>query len=279
MTAPAARPGLLLHLAGPLQSWGEHSRFNDRDTARFPTRSGIIGLIAAAQGRRRDEPLDDLRRLRVAVRTDRPGTLLRDFHTVGGGQPTKLTVTTAEGTKRTGMTATLVTHRYYLQDAAFTVALTAGSDTTLLSACEQALSNPHWPPYLGRRSCPPEGPLLITPSDDAWRELTHLPLHECCHPRRDGRPVTGLLPVVFTADEPLDALPVPPGCAVHGRESSSEINDEPISFQPLDRRYLGRTVYRRTLRMPLDRCAGLGIHYLEGLRGHLDAGTRLEATS
>jgi CRISPR system Cascade subunit CasD len=278
MTGYATRPGLLLHLAGSLQSWGEHSRFNDRDTARFPTRSGIIGLIAAAQGRRRGEPLDDLRRLRVAVRADRPGTLLRDFHTVGGGQPAKLTVSTAEGNKRSGMTATLVTHRYYLQDAAFTVALTADGDTNLLTACEQALRAPYWPPYLGRRSCPPEGPVLVATSQDAWRELTHLPLHESRRPRRDGRLVTDLLPVVFTADEPLDGLSIPPGCAVHGRESSSEINDEPVSFQPLDRRYLGRTVYRRTLRMPLDRCAGLGVRYLEGLRSHLGAGPHQEVT-
>ena len=44
----APEPGLLLRLAGPLQSWGERSHFNERDTARFPTRSGVIGMLAAA---------------------------------------------------------------------------------------------------------------------------------------------------------------------------------------------------------------------------------------
>ena len=59
-TPRAPEPGLLLRLAGPLQSWGMLSHFNERDTARFPTRSGVIGLLAAALGIARDEPLDGL---------------------------------------------------------------------------------------------------------------------------------------------------------------------------------------------------------------------------
>ncbi|MGI5473350.1 CRISPR-associated protein Cas5 [Streptomyces sp. CA-132043] len=43
--------GLLLRLAGPLQAWGTSSAFRDRDTAAHPTRSGLIGLLAAAAGR------------------------------------------------------------------------------------------------------------------------------------------------------------------------------------------------------------------------------------
>lgn len=270
MTVRTPRPGLLLHLSGPLQSWGEHSRFNERDTARFPTRSGLIGLLAAALGRTRDEPPDDLRRLRFAVRTDRPGTMLRDFHTVGGGRPNKLTVITAEGNHRTGDTGTLVSNRYYLQDAAFTVAVTAhDTDSGLLASCGQALREPRWPPYLGRRSCPPAGPLYLASVPDAWHELTALPLHEHAEPRRDGRRVRGALPVSFYADEPLDTLPIPAGCTAFGEQSSSTINDEPVSFASLDRRYLGRTLHRRTLLMPTTRCKGLGPTYLAELHRHL----------
>ncbi|WP_138900819.1 type I-E CRISPR-associated protein Cas5/CasD, partial [Streptomyces albidochromogenes] len=126
---PAAEPGLLLRLTGPLQSWGLHSHFNDRDTAAFPTRSGVIGMLAAALGRGRDQPIDDLTTLQMTVRTDRPGVPLRDLHTVGGGLPGKATVTTGEGKKRPGDTGTLLTHRNYLADAAFTVALTTPQAT------------------------------------------------------------------------------------------------------------------------------------------------------
>ncbi len=72
---------LLLRLAAPLQSWGVASKFDTRDTAREPTKSGVIGLLAAALGRSRTESLDDLKELRFGVRIDQPGTFLRDFHT------------------------------------------------------------------------------------------------------------------------------------------------------------------------------------------------------
>lgn len=254
-----------MHLSAPLQSWGEGSRFNHRDTARFPTRSGVIGLIAAAAGRRREQGLDDLRALRIAVRADRPGTVMRDFHTVGGGMPARLTVATAEGKRRPGETSTLVSHRYYLQDAAFTLALTTTREhTELLDLCETALSDPVWPPYLGRRSCPPAGPLLLTRSPDAWRDLTHLPLHRT-HPKNPDKAV----PVVFRADEPLHNLPLPPGATLEQREITAHLNDEPVSFDPLDRRYLGRTVHQRTAHLPPGQCAGYGPAYLTALYGHL----------
>lgn len=73
---------LVLRLAGPMQSWGSRSQFNRRDTDDQPTKSGIVGLLAAAAGRRRGDPIEDLVGLRLAVRVDQPGTLLRDYHTV-----------------------------------------------------------------------------------------------------------------------------------------------------------------------------------------------------
>ena len=41
---------LLLRLAGPLQAWGVKSRFTVRSTELEPTRSGIIGMLAAGIG-------------------------------------------------------------------------------------------------------------------------------------------------------------------------------------------------------------------------------------
>ncbi|WP_344462695.1 type I-E CRISPR-associated protein Cas5/CasD [Kitasatospora kazusensis] len=268
----ATGPGLLLHLAGPLQSWGERSQFNERDTAPFPTRSGIIGLLASALGRTRDQPVHDLARLSLTVRTDRPGVLLRDLHTVGGGLRGKDTVTTAEGKKRSGATATLLSHRYYLADAAFTAAVTGPhADAALLQDCARALQAPKWPPYLGRRSCPPEGPLLIGLLDQPLHHLVRLPLASRAR-SADGASVR----VVFHGDQPLDRLP---GAAsgtdgADGTAPAGQINDDPLGFHPRTRSYRARARYQRTLTLPAIQCAGLGTAYLTTLADYLDQHTR-----
>jgi CRISPR system Cascade subunit CasD len=128
---------LLLRLAAPLQSWGSDAKFERRGTERVPTKSGVIGMIAAALGRRRSESVEDLLRLRFGVRVDREGTLLRDFHTA---RRDKLAY---------------VTYRYYLADAVFLVGL-EGTDEEL-TVIDRALCQPAYPLFLGRRSCPPEG--------------------------------------------------------------------------------------------------------------------------
>lgn len=267
-----AEPGLLLRLCGPLQSWGERSHFNERDTAPFPTRSGIVGLLASALGRRRTEPVDDLRRLSLTVRTDRPGVLLRDLHTVGGGLPAKATVTTAEGKKRSGDTTTVLTHRTYLADAAFTLALTLPPATQdlitsedagdLLAQCAEALRCPQWPLYLGRRSCPPEGPVLLGHTDDTLHHLLHLPL--AAEPPGAGTPG-----IEFLSDRPLDRLPTLNRHVGEDAHPATEVNDEPLSFHPRHRAYRVRPLYRRTLHLPRLAYAGLGTEQLHITGGYL----------
>ncbi|MFJ9845817.1 type I-E CRISPR-associated protein Cas5/CasD [Kitasatospora sp. NPDC101155] len=259
--ATAAR-GLLLRLAAPLQSWGEISEFNERDTAPFPTRSGVIGLLAAALGRKRGDDISDLTALSLTVRADRPGTILRDLHTVGGGLPASRTVTTAEGKKRSGATATLLSHRYYLTDAAFTAVITAESG--LLDEWAQALQNPYWPPYLGRRSCPPEGPLLLGLVDDPLHHLVNLPIA-----RRTPTDDT-TVDLVFHGDQPLDRLgehPQPGESS--GHTPAGEVTDDPLTFHPRRRAYRSRPRYQRTLTLPADHCKGLGANYLTALADYL----------
>ena len=67
-------PTLLLRLVGPMQSWGTTSRFDERDTGKEPSKSGVIGLLAAALGIDRENWVDlaPLTRLRMGVRHDRP---------------------------------------------------------------------------------------------------------------------------------------------------------------------------------------------------------------
>jgi CRISPR system Cascade subunit CasD len=225
--------GIVLRLAGPLQSWGEHSAFTDRDTLRFPTRSGITGLLAAAQGIARGEPLDKFSQLAVTVRVDRPGMILQDFHTTGGGLPRGRTIPTASGGRRPEGTAIVVTRRWYLSDAVFTVALSGPDD--LMMEVGAALRRPHWQPYLGRRSCPPDQPLLLrlTPEDPVreLREAAPLP----------ARRVNGAteIPVELISEAPAD-----------GHAAITEVNDVPVTFDRYERRYQTRAVYRSTVQVP-----------------------------
>ena len=146
---------LLLHLAGPMQSWGTQSRFSYRDTDKEPSKSGVIGLLCAAMGRDRKQPLDDLTVLKMGVRVDREGVFSRDYHTAGGGKINgqDYGVIKASG----GKGETVVSHRYYLSDAEFYVALEG--DIDLLRKLHKALHEPVWPLYLGRKAFVPELPL------------------------------------------------------------------------------------------------------------------------
>ncbi len=138
---------LLLRLAGPMQSWGTQSRFTVRDAGREPSKSGVVGLLCAALGRPRAEPVADLAGLRMAVRVDQEGRLARDYHTA-------LDVIKADGSG----TTTVVSNRYYLADADFLVGLES-DDRALLDRLDAALRSPVWPLYLGRKSFVPGEPV------------------------------------------------------------------------------------------------------------------------
>ena len=133
---------LLLLLCGPMQAWGSRSRFEDRDTHPEPTKSGVFGLVCAALGRGRGEPMEDLNALLFGVRVERPGHPQTDYQTAQD-------VRTADG----GMKDTVLSTRHYLADARFLVGLT-GEDLNLLRRIETALKNPCWTLSLGRKSYP-----------------------------------------------------------------------------------------------------------------------------
>ena len=145
---------LLLRLAGPMQSWGVQSRFGVRDTGLEPSKSGVVGLLCAALGRKRSAPVADLAALAMAVRVDREGLLASDFHTAQN-------VLKASG----GIKATDISRRYYLADARFLVAL-EGENPGLLAGLQSALRDPHWPLYLGRKAFVPGEPVWLP--DGLW---------------------------------------------------------------------------------------------------------------
>ncbi len=148
---------LLLRLIGPMQSWGTTSRFDQRDTGKEPSKSGVVGLLAAAMGidRANWDDLQSIAQLAMGVRHDRPGVPRRDYQTAGCADNDS--IIKADGTQsKDGV----VSHRFYLADAAFLVAL-AGNDRALLERVHAALRDPVWPLALGRKSYVPSEPIWM----------------------------------------------------------------------------------------------------------------------
>ena len=108
-------PVLLMRLAAPMQSWGASSRFTRRETEMMPTKSGVIGMLAAALGIGRDEPLTRFAGLRFGVRIDQPGTIMSDFHTAEDLKNER------PGSSKKEMLSLSI--RYYLQDSVFLVGI------------------------------------------------------------------------------------------------------------------------------------------------------------
>jgi len=142
---------LLLRLVGPMQSWGTTSRFDQRDTGKEPSKSGVIGLLAAALGIDRGNwaDVEPLVYLAMGVRHDRPGVPKRDYQTAQH-------IISADRKK---VHETAVTTRDYLADAAFLVGLES-EERVLLERVQAALRDPFWPLALGRRS--------YVPSESVW---------------------------------------------------------------------------------------------------------------
>ncbi len=132
---------LLLRLAAPLQSWGSSSKFEIRTTEKMPTKSGVVGMLAAALGLRRDADLSRLNALKFGVRADREGEDITDFHMAHSEK------------------SSYVTYRHYLCDAVFLAGLEGEEE--LLKELEVALQNPQFPLFLGRRPCPPTLPVVM----------------------------------------------------------------------------------------------------------------------
>ncbi|MBE1877452.1 type I-E CRISPR-associated protein Cas5/CasD [Myceligenerans pegani] len=218
---------LLLRLAGPLQSWGVTSRFTRRTTETAPSRSGVLGMIAAAQGRRRTDPLTDLLDLRFAVRVDQPGHLERDFQTARS----------LDGSK-----AHPLSHRYYLADAVFVAGIEG--DPELIAGIEHALRRPAFPLYLGRRSCPPTVPLVLGIREgNLYDELAREPWQAADWWKRKQRGQVRDLDLL--AD--VGVIPQQPGQI---REEPIRQRDVPVSFDPTMRQYGWREIERTTVPPP-----------------------------
>jgi len=175
---------LLLRLSGPMQAWGTESRFEVRDTGTEPSKSGVVGLLAAALGRSRGESVDDLAALRMGVRVDREGVVRVDFQTAER-------VARVPG-KEQDAQHPVVSRRAYLIDADFLVGLEGEPD--LIRALDAALAAPRWPLFLGRKACPPAAPIRLPEAPPHGPGLRDEPLEDAlraiplvAEPRGEGR--------------------------------------------------------------------------------------------
>lgn len=211
----------------------------------MPSKSGVVGLLAAAQGRPRGADIADLVGLRMGVRVDVAGSVLRDYHTVSdfrGLALSSASVLSSGLQKRTSPAKyTHVTERLYLQDATFVAAVEGPTD--LVATLSEAVTHPIFPLSLGRRSCVPSQPLVISDGPDRlWRRglrevLESAPwqvsLAQARRLRRPGdrsRAVSLAVTVEVDTDGNAEI------------RSPDSVVDVPTSFEPRSRGFTARTV-------------------------------------
>jgi CRISPR system Cascade subunit CasD len=182
---------LLFRLYGPMASWGEIAVGATRHTANYPSKSAIIGLIAAALGIKRDnvEVQQQMQQgYAIAVEVFAQGSLLRDYHTtqvpdsVGKVSYHTRRDELLRGKDRLG---TILSSREYRSDALALVAVKALINAPYdLQTIQHSLNKPMFHLYLGRKSCPLAAPLhpQIHSGDaylEAFKLYEHKPLLPC----------------------------------------------------------------------------------------------------
>ncbi|KRO04123.1 CRISPR-associated Cas5 domain protein [Levilactobacillus paucivorans] len=208
---------LTIKLTAPLQSYGNEASFTRRTTNDYPTKSAVIGMVAAALGyRRNDERIVALNDLRFAVRIDQIGRNLTDFQTVEWKKDTRK-----------------ITYRDYIQDAVFVVAL-GSDDSQLIEKINVALHHPHFQLFLGRRSNVPAGVLETQefPDKTPVAVLEQLPWQ--ANKRYQKRSKSRRLEIVADAN------------LLSGKQSAM-VKDRVVSFDQRDRRYGFRAIARTTV--------------------------------
>ena len=260
--------GVVMLFAGPLQSWGGPAPgIYERPTDAMPSLSAVVGIIANALGRGRHDPIDDLANgATLAVRADRPGTLLNDFHTVGTAGRYALA---AESGRQ--LSNPVVTNRRYLSDAAFLAVYEPPNDGVNADDVFSALLNPARPLYFGRRSCIPSEriPVCVTdqPADDILRSASLLRKP----PKR--RYISDA--DYYRKADSLETDAVAEGSVTVSMEATADADihplnayirqDMPQTFDPRRLHHLDRYVIKKSLELPISACVGRGQQGVERL--------------
>ncbi|OYU20081.1 MAG: type I-E CRISPR-associated protein Cas5/CasD [Rhodobacteraceae bacterium PARR1] len=151
------QPHLVFTLAATMAAMGDLAGHERRGSLLWPGRSGILGLMGAALGLRREDDFSALDALSVGVAVFEQGAGLRDYHTVEtvptavakrpNSRPQALRVDALRNN-------TTITLRDYRVGVLYGIAVWGGQ---LESLCT-ALNAPQFTLYLGRKSCPLSAP-------------------------------------------------------------------------------------------------------------------------
>lgn len=168
---------LVFQLYGPLVSWGEQAVGEARHSATHPSRSAVLGLLAAALGIKRPDTVgkreekEDLERqhllladsIGVGVKVDSAGIVLKDYHTTQVPPQNKKArhLFTRRDELRAEKLGTILSSREYRQDALYIAALwlKGKGEFCSLQDLKDGLQRPVFTLYFGRKSCPPALPL------------------------------------------------------------------------------------------------------------------------
>ena len=130
---------LLFNLTAPTMRFSAQQTYNNKPTLPYPTKSAVIGLVAASLGRRRSENIDDLANMRMGVAVLNKPHTFTDFQTMGY---TNMTQTTRMPIQR----------KQYLSDCKFQIALESDNES-LLESIARSFTNPAFPLFCGARDC------------------------------------------------------------------------------------------------------------------------------
>ena len=159
------RDYLLFRLYGPMASWGDIAVGEVRPSYTHPSKSAVLGMVAAALRIDRDQE-EKHRQLAAAygfaVQVDSMGVPLVDYHTAqvppsGSGRNRRAFATRREELRTLPREAlnTILSRRDYRMDALATVALwVRAAPPYSFEEIRSALERPGYVLYLGRKSCP-----------------------------------------------------------------------------------------------------------------------------
>lgn len=221
---------MLMEIKG-LQSWGcNESMTSRRQTLRFPTKSGIIGMFASALGLERDMSnadkigigLNDLRSLEFGVRIDDDGTIGRDYRTMHEYDYNVDMKTGLIHGRKFSRKPSEISERNFIMDAVFIVAV-RGTDE-IMNRIHDSLNNPHYALYYGRKEFPASFDMLMNIKMDNFLDVPIMTAFEN-EPSHSRSNIKRSLRVI-----------------IDDNTSNDYIMDDPVSFDMNDRKYNRRYV-------------------------------------
>ena len=152
---------LVLNINAPMYSWGVNSTPFIRPTRPTPTRSAIIGLIGAALGLAPNELYRINVEIDVHLIKGTQAVTLNDFHTIGNGYSGEEAKKYVPKNISGGTVSAPLTNRYYVTNTRYIVTLNVTDGEFTAEQLVDALINPTYPMYFGRKCCVPSEQIFL----------------------------------------------------------------------------------------------------------------------